>query len=138
MNSEQRAEWLNSIWPNKLVQNHEAIRECFKTEVKEYRESQDPEHVIENKYQAALYLYILGKPEDGVLVFDAKMSDFDLGCGFDCEFMLGAGLEKTIEHAKEIKHQEMLEYLEELKGNSELSEIDEWLKYRIGYFGLST
>jgi hypothetical protein len=137
MNGKQREDWLNSIWPDKLVENHEQIRDCFRIELRNYKEAVDSDY-LENRYQAALYLYIIGAPEDAVLVYDAKMSDFDLGCAFDCEFMLGAGLDKTIEHAKKINHLDMVNYLEGLRGNPDLSEIDEWLKYRINYFGLAT
>jgi hypothetical protein len=137
MNGKQREVWLNSIWPDKLVENHERIKDCFKFELRNYREGVDSEY-YENLYQSALYLYIIADPEDAVLLYDVKMSNFDLGCGMDYEFMLGAGLEKTIAHAKEIKHDDMVNYLEGLKGDSDLSDIDEWLKYRINYFGLAT
>ena len=117
--------------------NHDQIRECFSIELANYKDGVDTnDH--ENLYQAALYLYVIGDPSDAVRVYDAKMSNFDLGCGIDYQFMLGAGLEETIAHAKSINREDMAEYLEGLRSDPDLPDIDEWLQFKINYFGLDT
>ncbi|WDI41263.1 hypothetical protein [Bremerella sp. P1] len=137
MSGKQREEWLNSIWPDKLTINHSKVRECFSIESANYRQGIDSDY-YENLYQSALYLFVIGDPEDAVLIFDAKMSNFDLGCGMDYQFMLGAGLDKTIAHAQSVNRLDMVDYLEGLREDPDLPDIEEWMKFRINYFGLAT
>jgi hypothetical protein len=42
-----------------------------------------------------LQLFSLGVAEDALLVWDAKQSSFDAGCGLDVQFLCGAGLAAT-------------------------------------------
>jgi len=44
-----------------------------------------------------LQLFSLGVAEDALLIWDAKQSSFDAGCGLDVQFLCGAGLPATRE-----------------------------------------
>ena len=44
-----------------------------------------------------IQLFSLGVAEDSLLIWDAKQSSFDAGCGLDVQFLCGAGLEATKE-----------------------------------------
>ncbi|MBN1349729.1 hypothetical protein JXJ21_09990 [candidate division KSB1 bacterium] len=132
---EERAEWLNSLWPDKLEVNRDQIRQCFAVELANYQAGVDLDH-YENLYQAALYLHVLGEPGDAILIYDAKMSSFDLHFGMDYQFMLGAGLDKTIEYANQTGRSDMAKYLDGLREDPDLPDIEHWLEFKISYFGL--
>jgi hypothetical protein len=42
-----------------------------------------------------IQLFSLGVAEDALLIWDAKCSNFDAGCGLDIQFLCGAGLQAT-------------------------------------------
>jgi hypothetical protein len=136
MDGSQREKWLNSIWPNGLINNHEQILEVFRIETENYRNGIDSDY-YENVYQTALYLYVIGDVRDSVLIYDAKNSSFDLSCGIDFQFMLGAGIDATYNYAKKINRHDIEEYLDSLRGSPDLSDIKDWYKYRVQYYGLS-
>jgi hypothetical protein len=57
------------------------------------------EHPAENRVELlrvlCVQLFSLGMVEDSLLIWEAKQSDFDAGCGIDVQFLCGGGLEAT-------------------------------------------
>ncbi|WP_035613618.1 hypothetical protein [Haloferula sp. BvORR071] len=46
-------------------------------------------------------LFSIGRVEDSLLIWAAKQSSFDAGCGLDVQFLCGAGLGATKQHLRE-------------------------------------
>ncbi len=114
---------------------HAQLREIFRREM-EFREAlrngsvSDDGDYFESLYHCGLLLYLVGDPADVPLMWEAKHIDMDTGCGFDAEFLVGAGVETTIAYLRENGHKEIADYLVE----EELDDLKEWEQFRIGYF----
>lgn len=74
-------------------------------------------YAYENLYKCALVLFDVGELVDVMPLFRAKHTNFDTGLGMDGQFLLGAGLHATRDHAAKLAaagdHQakELLDYL---------------------------
>jgi hypothetical protein len=91
----------------------------------------EPEY-FEDLYWSAFLLHIIGDPSDVPLMWRAKHIDFDTGCGFDVQFMLGAGAAATLAYLNEHGHADIAEAL------SAYPELDDdlrdWVAARREYF----
>jgi hypothetical protein len=134
---EGRRAVLSKIPPERAVVKplHAQLREIFRREM-EFREAlgddsvSDDADYFESLYHCGLLLYLIGDPADVPLMWEAKHIDMDTGCGFDAEFLVGAGVEKTIAYLRENGHGEIADYLVE----QELVDRKEWEQFQIGYF----
>lgn len=70
------------------------IRKLLKEETEKERRGQSGEEMLRT---LCLQLFSLGISEDALLIWDAKQSSFDAGCGLDIQFLCGAGLSATKE-----------------------------------------
>ena len=66
----------------------------------EYREHDSDGELFESLYWCAFLLYRLGDVNDVALLWQAKSVSFDTWCGFDVQFLVGAGVEETIHHLR--------------------------------------
>lgn len=126
--------------------HHALLKFMFAEEVDLRTNQEREEHSLsdeldffENIYHCALLLFCIGDPEDIMPMYIPSSSDFDLGCGFDTEFMLGAGAEKTISYFENIKDKDeetlnAYDFLKSCFEDEEYEDLTEWLAYRKGYF----
>jgi len=88
-----------------------------------------------------LQLFSIGVVEDCLLIWDAKNSSFDAGCGLDVQFLCGAGLEKTKEYLAAMSDQPASNALQRLIDAEKSNDFNGWTArktiadYR-HYFGL--
>ncbi len=95
----------------------------------------DEEHdYFENVYWCAYLLFHVGEPADVELMWTAKNLNMDVGCGFDVENMVGAGVEKTIEYLRQEGLDAAADYLAECFSGDSQQAIEEWSRDRRGYF----
>ncbi len=87
-----------------------------------------------------LQLFSIGMVEDALLIWEAKQSNFDAGCGLDIQFICGAGVAETKEYlaqSTDPSASEALEYLTECEqtgdfvGSTPLLTIHQYRKYYI-------
>jgi len=85
-----------------------------------------------------LQLFSLGIAEDALLIWDAKQSSFDAGCGLDVQFLCGAGLVTTKEYLARSgapSASAVLEYLTECEQSGDFADwtpqatIDQYRSY---------
>ena len=85
-------------------------------------------------------LFSIGNVEDSVLIWKAKMINFDVGCMIDVEFLFGAGIKETLEYiAKKEDLAKMRNFLdkydlEELLDKEE--SVKNYQEYYTNYFSL--
>jgi hypothetical protein len=85
-----------------LLFRYSLLREILRIEI-EFRRNPQPTPpgydtaAVEGIYWYAFLLFRAGSPADVIPLWRAKHSNFDTACGFDIEFLLGAGLEPTIQ-----------------------------------------
>ena len=86
-------------------------------------------------------LFSLAVVEDSLLIWAAKNSSFDAGCGLDLQFLCGAGLEKTKEYLAASNADTASKALQRLHDCEQSGDFHGWApqktinEYR-GYFGL--
>ena len=88
----------------------------------------------ENLYWCALLFYFVGDPADVPLMWEAKHIDMDTDCGFDIQFMVGAGVDTTLKYLNERGHFEIAAYLSNMKSCKDFDDLPGWEQFRIGYF----
>lgn len=116
---------------------HEVLREVFRREI-EYRRSDEPEEDepndhFENIYHCALLLYLIGDLKDVPLMWEAKTDTFDNYCGFDGQFMFGAGINETVQYVEQLGNAKLIEYVEGFDWES-MGSLPEWEQSTIGYY----
>lgn len=87
------------------------IRRLLAEEIDRARRWEDGEEMLRT---LCVQLFSLGVVEDALLIWDAKHSNFDAGCGLDVQFLCGAGLSITkafLAASKEPTAAEALDYL---------------------------
>lgn len=65
------------------------------------QEIQSPSEDRDVLKQLCVQVYSYGCPEDAIVIWNAKRLDFDAGISIESELLIGAGLDKTIEHVLE-------------------------------------
>ncbi len=82
----------------------------------------------------ALLLYRIGDPADAVLMWEGKQIDLDTACGFDSQFLVGAGVGATIEYLRQNGRNEIASYLQNFKDYEGFEDLPRWELFRIHYF----
>jgi hypothetical protein len=132
---------LLKIPPNREVvrKYHPELLDLFRREMS-YRtgddlaEGDDECDYFEHLYWCGLLLYLVGDPADVAVMWEAKHINMDTGCGFDGQFLVGAGVEETIKYLEERGQKAPADYLKELKASKELDDLQGWERFRIHYF----
>lgn len=127
--------------PRDLAGCGHLLRALFAIEV-EYRsqEEEDPADDgtgFENIYACALLLFDLGAPEDTLRLWAAKRLNMDLGVGLDVQFLVGAGVDATLEALSAqpaAAAREAAEYLEACRTAGDFDDLSDWRRRRYEYF----
>lgn len=119
----------------------EIAKFLFTEESKWRKDAKDGE--VDNLYFSAFILTLFKRPEIVWLFFDTKNIDFDSGIGFDGEYLVAAGIEKTYKYLETIDNihkQDLLEYIGKTADtcNYPQEEIDDWINYKKQYFNCYT
>ena len=126
-----------SIYNDFKPSDFEIAKFLFTEEIKWRKDAKDGE--VDNLYFSAFILTQFKRPEIVWLFFDTKNIDFDSGIGFDGEYLVAAGLEKTYKYLETIDNthkQDLLKYIGETVDacNYSQEEIDDWTNYKKEYF----
>ncbi|MBN9693203.1 MAG: hypothetical protein J0M24_23415 [Verrucomicrobia bacterium] len=74
------------------LQSRAEIRQLLAEEIEREKRGQGGEEMLRT---LCVQLFSLGVVEDVLLIWHAKQSSFDAGCGLDVQFLCGAGLSET-------------------------------------------
>ncbi len=105
-----------------------------------YDSSPTHDDYFENLFWCALLLYQLADLGDVLPMWRAKHTDFDTGCSFDIQFLVGAGVDATIEYLTQNNDpdaSDAVDYIRVCKEAGDFDYLDDWLNFRIDYFGKS-
>ena len=72
--------------------HRDEIRRLLSEEIGRERNGRSGEEMLRT---LCLQLFSLGVADDSLLIWDAKQSSFDAGCGLEVQFLCGAGLDET-------------------------------------------
>lgn len=118
---------------------HSLLLELLKEEMI-YRANDDEDDdgdYFENIYWCSLFLFKVGDVNDVDILWKAKNIDFDTYCAFDIQFLIGAGLEKTIKYLQTKTDQDSeraLNYILGCKESGDFSYMEKWYEFRVNYF----
>lgn len=138
-----RAALLAMIHPLPQVGQGPLLRALLQSEV-EYRRSLDQGSVVdegdyfENIYWCAFLLAQVGELRDVLPLWRAKHTNFDVGCGFDAEALIGPGLQRTLDYLSSLSTSEAADasqYIEAASAHLTESDVQEWRAFRADYFG---
>jgi hypothetical protein len=127
---------------NSIRDQHQLLLDLFQREM-DFRRSAALEddfdgNCFEHIYWCALLLYLIGDLADIDLMWEGKQIDMDTACGFDFQFLVGAGVDETISYLRENGKNEIADYLQNLKDSKELDNLPQWERFRIDYFYRTT
>jgi hypothetical protein len=116
------------------------IRRLLADEVELGRREEDREEMLRI---LCVLLFSLGVVEDALLIWDAKQSNFDAGCGLDIQFLCGAGLQATKDFlaiTSAPTAPAALAYLNKCERGGDFEEFSpqEWLSHYRRYYGLES
>lgn len=93
--------------------------------------------LYESLYWCGFLLYRIGDINDVSLLWRAKNTDFDTFLGFDTQFLVGAGVDVTIQYLQEqsdLESLEALKYIYKCQEAGDFDNMDSWFNYRMSYF----
>src|SRR5437764_6528341 len=127
----ERTAILASIEPENARAHHDLLRSFFREEMEHRRTGGSDEH-FENLYWCAYLLYEVGDPGDTPMMWEAKHLDFDTAVGFDVQFLVGAGVNRTLEYLRSHGYWHIATALAEYPELRE--DLNQWAEFRRGYF----
>ncbi len=87
---------------------------------------------FENIYWCAFLLFIIGEVNDVPLLWKAKNLNMDVAIGMDWQFLVGAGIDETVQFASANKMDDLADYLRDYQ--SDPPSLVGWAAYRSYYF----
>ena len=102
-----------------------------------YRQERPDGDSFENLYRCAFLLYRVGDVRDVELLWQAKNVDFDTGCGFDVQFLAGAGIDETVRYLQmkpDMDSAAALEFILKRKESGGFDDLETWFRWREQYF----
>ncbi len=118
-------------------QSHAQLLREILTREMEYRRAEPTGDLYENLYWAAFLLYRIGDLNDVLLLWRAKNLDFDTFCGFDIQFLVGAGVNSTIQYLHPSFDPEAWKaeaYILGCKNSGDFEDLEGWFDWRMTYF----
>jgi hypothetical protein len=128
----QRRSLLEQISPDRetIFRIHKELLEVFKREI-EFSKTGDTRRGVgddddfENLYWCALLLYLVGDTADVPLLWQGKQTTMDTASGLDVQFLVGAGVEATIQYAEAHGHEKIAKYLCQMRDAGEFNNLPE-------------
>lgn len=90
------------------IRDRDEIRRLLAEEIERERRGESGAEMLRT---LCVQLFSLGVAEDALLVWEAKQSSFDAGCGLDIQFLCGAGLTPTKDYLARSPHPSAAEAL---------------------------
>src|SRR5688572_7326309 len=100
------------------------IRQLLAEEIEREKRGESGEEMLRT---LSVQLFSLGIPEDALLIWDAKRSSFDAGCGLDVQFLCGSGLPATKEFLARSSVPSAAAALEYLAECEQTGDFDDWI-----------
>ncbi len=118
--------------------DRDEIRRLLALEIERERQGESGEEMLRT---LCLQLFSLGYPEDALLIWEAKQSSFDAGCGLDIQFVCGAGLAVTQDYLSRASVLESSAILQYLAACDRAGDFAEWtpqvtIEHYRSYYGV--
>lgn len=134
-NSDFRREIYSLLHVSVSARHRPLIRRLMQEEIQNTRDPMGG--VGDDLCWCGYLLSCIGNPKDALLLWETKSISFDTYCGFDVQFLVGAGVDQTVaflKQSKEPRAQDALDYILRCMRSGDFDEIEEWCSWRHGYF----
>ena len=136
-----RRDALEALTTSSAPAHHDWLRQCFDAELV-YRLSGEDDNefdYFENIYHCALFLHVIGDLADLPRLYHAKLGcrDFDLGCGFDWQFLFLDRPEVLRAFAHRLRREDIVAWIDEYTEMWLDEDMEEWLEGTMSYHGVS-
>ncbi|MCB9635794.1 MAG: hypothetical protein H6721_27060 [Sandaracinus sp.] len=115
------------------------LRAMLRAEVATRRsDDDDADEHFELLYWCAFLLASVGEPPDVLAAWRAKHLDFDTACGFDVQFLVGAGVDATLaflDRSTDPDAPKIADHLRGCRDAGDFDDLDGWRASRAAYFG---
>ncbi|MDQ0112426.1 hypothetical protein [Paenibacillus harenae] len=121
-----------------LEPKHKYLQEIRTLLIEETNSDNYQEH--EYLKTLCIMLFSFGCVEDSLLIWNAKMKDFDAGCYIDGELLMGAGLDETINYltgVNTIRAKELIKYLQGFTSDGDYMKRSEVIEFYRRYYKLT-
>ena len=98
---------------------------------------EDEDDAFEQIYFCALLLFRLGEAGDVEILWRAKRLNMGLGASLDSQFLVGAGVETTIEYLRSVAEpwaEQALQYLTACREGGDFDDLDGWYRRKEEYY----
>lgn len=132
---ELRAQVLKALQNSLSLKDRSLIRFLLEQEI--VCRQNEVETEIESIHRCGFLLFLLGQAEDVELLWQAKTATFDTWCGFDIQFLVGAGVSATLTYLHSIEKQwaeDAKAYIEECQRAGDFNDLERYRHATQRYF----
>lgn len=136
-----RASVLEELYKTLSSGDRSLIRFLLEQEIAQeiacYEGKIDASENVESIYLCGFLLFLLAQVEDVRLLWEAKRSSFDKWCGFDIQFLVGAGVTPTLaylQHIQEQWAQDARASIEKCQEAGDFHNLERYREFRHTYF----
>lgn len=118
------------------AKNAPLLRDLLTVEMQDRQDSSIGDF-FENLYWCAFLLYRIGNSSDIALLWQAKNIDFDSFSGFDTQFLVGAGVQTTIEHLQALSDENataILKHILQCQQSGDFDDMESWFQDKMDYY----
>jgi hypothetical protein len=125
------------LHPSPTVDDRDLLLHLLSLEMGYRSDESNSGDYFENLYWCGLLIHQLGETKDALSLWRAKHVNFDTGCGFDIQFLVGAGVEPTLTFlstSDEPDATDARDYIVECREAGDFDDLEDWLAGRIAYY----
>lgn len=118
------------------VSDRGLLRQLLLLEMTYRADESGPSDYFENLHWCGLLLYQIGSLDDVILLWKAKKVNFDTFCEFDIQFLVGGGVDATIEYLtknQDSETKDVIAYIQKCRESGDFIDMDHWLASRLAY-----
>ena len=131
----KRYQIMKNLSGNSILASHQMLKNIFYLEM-HYRNADGILEYFENLYLCGFLLYCIGSLDDVEMMWDAKHINMDTGSGFDIQYLVGSGVERTMKFCESIGRLDICEYLNSCIESGDFDYLESWSLGQIEHFGI--
>ena len=121
----KRYQIMKSLNGSSILSSHQILKNILRLEM-HYRDADGVLDYFENLYLCVFLLYCIGDLEDVEMMWGAKHINMGTGCGFDIQYLVGSGVDRTMKYCEKIGRLDIFEYLASCKESGDFDDLESW------------
>ncbi|SRR5579884_1412395 len=133
--AELRARVLDALQNTLSLKDRPLVRFLMEQEIACHQDEVETDS--DSIHHCGFLLFLLGQLEDVELLWRAKRASFDTWCGFDIQFLVGAGVAPTLSYLQDIQEKwarHAKSYIEECQAAGDFRHLERYREAKMKYF----